>query len=169
MRRVPAEDRIAGPGTSAIMASFTHAGMPSRFTDGSYGVYYAGMDLKTAIAETKYWQEKQMRETNEPPFERTMRVYTASLHTGVGEFVDLSNDIRMHDPDNYTYSQGIAKDLRTLGEYGVYYNSIRNEGGNCIAAFRPKIINPTTQSMHLRYCWDGEKIFDVIEVKSSNA
>src|SRR5579864_9494439 len=39
---VPHEDRISGPGSSIIMAAFTHLSKPTRFSDGSFGVYYAG-------------------------------------------------------------------------------------------------------------------------------
>src|SRR5690349_11222276 len=42
---VPPEDRVSGPGSSVVMAAFTHIGKPSRFTDGSYGVYYASLSL----------------------------------------------------------------------------------------------------------------------------
>src|SRR5687767_8740697 len=45
------EDRVTGPGTTAIMAAFTHIGIPSRFTSGSFGVYYAGLSLETAMEE----------------------------------------------------------------------------------------------------------------------
>ena len=46
---VPKEDRISGPGSSPIMAAFTHIGIPSRFTDGSYGIYYGAKTLKTGL------------------------------------------------------------------------------------------------------------------------
>ncbi len=46
-------DRICGPGSSPVMAAFTHVGLASRFTDGTFGVYYAGESLETAIAETE--------------------------------------------------------------------------------------------------------------------
>lgn len=39
---VPDEDRVSGHGASIVMAPFTHLGRASRFSDGSYGVYYAG-------------------------------------------------------------------------------------------------------------------------------
>src|SRR5207244_2015605 len=49
------EERVFGSGTSNIMAAFTHLPpLGSRFTDGSYGVYYAADSLEAAIAETKY-------------------------------------------------------------------------------------------------------------------
>jgi hypothetical protein len=52
---VAPQDRVAGPGTTPIMAAFTHLNPDgSRFSDGSYGVYYAGQTLDTAIAETRY-------------------------------------------------------------------------------------------------------------------
>src|SRR4029077_16413662 len=42
---VPPEDRVSGPGTSAIMAAFTHLNPEgSRFSDGSFGVFYAAAD-----------------------------------------------------------------------------------------------------------------------------
>src|SRR5881396_3668865 len=46
---VPAEDRVAGRGSSIVMAAFTHIGRESRFSDGSFGVYYAAKTLKTAV------------------------------------------------------------------------------------------------------------------------
>ena len=49
---VPPEDRLQAPGASIVMAAFTHIGRPSRFSDGSYGVYYAARSLETAVRET---------------------------------------------------------------------------------------------------------------------
>ena len=54
---VAPEDRICGHGASVVMAAFTHIGRPSRFTDGSYGVYYASFSTKTAIRETVHHRE----------------------------------------------------------------------------------------------------------------
>jgi len=34
---VAPEDRVTGPGTTAIMAAFTHVGVESRFTKGRFG------------------------------------------------------------------------------------------------------------------------------------
>lgn len=62
---VPPEDRVTGPGTTAIMAAFTHVGVESRFTKGRFGVYYAGLDLDTAIAESKFSRARFMSATNE--------------------------------------------------------------------------------------------------------
>ncbi|MFV0277132.1 MAG: RES family NAD+ phosphorylase, partial [Parahaliea sp.] len=63
---VPEDERVVGPGTSAIMAAFTHIGYPSRFSDGSFGVYYAGLELDTALAESRYSQTRRLTATAEP-------------------------------------------------------------------------------------------------------
>jgi len=61
---VPSGDRVSGPGSSVIMAAFTHLNPAgSRFTDGSFGVFYAAADMETAIAETKYHRERFLRAT----------------------------------------------------------------------------------------------------------
>lgn len=166
LERVSREDWISGPGTSPIMASFTHCGMPSRFTDGTYGVYYAGLDLNTAIAETKYWQEIQLADSSEPPMDRVMRVYTSYTDPETGSFVDLRKDLRVQHLTDYSTSQQVAKTLRDNAEYGIYYSSVRRTDGECIAAFRPPIMKPASQSMHLRYCWNGESINHIEKVTS---
>lgn len=164
---VPEEDRIAGPGTSVIMASFTHAAMQSRFTDGSYGIYYAGLDRQTAIEETRHWQAKQILDSSEPPFVRVMRVYVACVDPHAGAIVDLRADQSAHNPDSYQYPQALGRELREQSEYGVLYQSIRNPGGECLAAFKATLMKPAIQSVHLQYHWNGKEIFHIDEVKDA--
>lgn len=71
---VPPEDRMTGPGTTPIMAAFTHIGAESRFTRGRYGVYYAGLDLETAIAESTFSRARLLSATNEAAQQLTMRL-----------------------------------------------------------------------------------------------
>ena len=77
---VPPDERIAGPGASYVMASFTHLNPGgSRFSDGSFGVYYAASDLDTAIAETVYHFERLARDSNDPPRREDMRVLVGAI------------------------------------------------------------------------------------------
>jgi hypothetical protein len=49
---VPPGDRISGPGTTPVMAAFTHLNPEgSRFSDGTFGVYYGAREMETAVAE----------------------------------------------------------------------------------------------------------------------
>jgi len=162
---VPVEDRVKGPGSSVVMASFTHIYRPSRFSDGSYGVYYAGLTLETAIKETVFYRENFLRATHELAGEITMRVYE-------GTIVKPLHDIRyplfqsLHDPDNYTQSQQFGKKLKEEKSWGVIYHSVRHPGNHCIAAFRPPTISIPQQTSHLKYYWNGKKISAVYDVKS---
>jgi hypothetical protein len=159
---MPSEDRIHGPGASIVMAPFTHLGRPSRFSDGSYGVYYAARTLETAVRETAYHRGRFLASTSEPPCEVDMRAY-------VGRPTKPYLDIRgpkyeaLHDPNNYAAAQAFAKPLREADAWGLVYRSARHEGGECIAAFKPQAVSIPILGAALAYVWDGERIGKVYE------
>jgi hypothetical protein len=156
------EERLSGPGASVVMAAFTHIGTPSRFGDGSYGVYYAARSLETAVRETAFHRARFLAATNEAPGEIDMRAY-------VGKPKESLKDIRgprfkqLHNPDDYTQSQIYGKARREKGEWGLVYRSVRHEGGECIAAFRPKAVTVPLPGPALAYVWDGKQISRVYE------
>lgn len=161
---VPIEDRMSGPGSSIVMAAFTHIGRPSRFTDGSYGVYYAGLSKKTAIKETVFHRERFLLATHEEACEITMRLYE-------GKIIKPLHDIRnptfnsFHDPNDYAPSQLFGQTLRETQSWGLVYNSVRDQNGECIAIFRPPAISDLLQISHLRYIWNGKKITDILDTQ----
>ena len=78
---VPPNQRVSGPGASYVMSSFTHLNPKgSRFSDGSYGVYYAAAQLQTAIAETVHHFEAFARAAHDPPRREDMRVLVGSIN-----------------------------------------------------------------------------------------
>lgn len=165
---VPPEDRVAGPGTTLIMAAFTHLNPEgSRFTDGSFGVFYAGLTLDTAIAETKHHRGKFLAATDEPAQEIDMRVYAVDLAADLHDIRPLvNNHAHLYDPDTYIHAQGLATELRDAGSDGIRYHSVRHQGGECAAAFRPRLLSNCRQERHLCYVWDGAVIKTVYEKKS---
>jgi hypothetical protein len=165
LQLVPPEDRVSGPGTSAIMAAFTHLNPEgSRFTDGAFGVYYAGNTLATAIEETKYRRARFMSATAEEPMELDMRVYTADLAATLHDLRGRKAEFPLvYDPDNYTAGQLLAVTLRQEGSNGIAYDSVRKENGACVAVFRPRLLTNCRQERHLSYVWDGHRISNVYE------
>ena len=165
---VPAEDRVAGPGSSPIMAAFTHLNPAGdRFTDGSYGVFYASLTIETAIAETTHHRTRFLEATEEPAQEIDMRVYAVDLDA------DLHDIRAMRDghpgyyhPTSYAMSQELGRALRDAGSDGVVYRSVRNEAGECAAVFRPRLLSNCRQERHLCYVWDGRVISTIYEKKS---
>ena len=165
IRLVPEHERISGVGTSVIMAAFTHLNpQGSRFSDGTYGVFYAACDLPTAIAETKYHRELFMRATRQSRMELDMRVYLVDL---VGNLHDLRGRKRTHPlvyhEDGYAVGQNLAGRLRTRGSNGIVYDSVRHAGGECAAVFLPRLLSNCRQERHLCYVWDGARIATVYE------
>ncbi len=164
---VPRDERVFGPGASVIMAPFTHldpAG--SRFTDGTFGAFYAAATLATSIAETRYHRELFLRATREPSIELDMRSYladvTASFHdirAGRSQFREV------YDPDSYVHSQALGRRLKLGGSNGIAYDSVRHEGGECVAIYHPRLIQNLRQGIHLRYVWDGSRIAHVYEIR----
>jgi hypothetical protein len=162
---VPREDRVAGPGTSAIMAAFTHLNPDgNRFSDGTYGVYYAGNTLETAIAETRYHREAFMRATAEPKMELDMRVYLADLDAPLHDIRGLRATLpALYAPEDYSASQALGRRLREQRSWGIAYNSVRHAGGECVGVFRPPALRHCRQERHLCYVWDGERISTIYQ------
>jgi hypothetical protein len=160
---VAERDRVCGHGPSVIMAAFTHIGYESRFTKGLYGVYYAGLELETAIKESQYSRSRLILATQEEAQILTMRCYKCTVDA---HLVDLQGDKDVHAPDSYTAAQSKGANLRSGGEYGVLYNSVRKEGGQCIAIFKPKALKPpAVQTAHYQYHWNGEVFTHVLKVE----
>ena len=163
---VPVHERISGPGSSPVMAAFTHIGSQSRFSDGSYGVYYAANRIEVAITEVAFNLTGFYRSTKEPPFRSEHRSYVSSLNA---VFHDIRNGwAEAHDPDSYVSSQALARHLRSIGSNGVVYRSVRYPGGNCVGAFRPKAIGQIKQHKHFYFQWDGERISRYICIGDEN-
>ena len=156
------EDRMNAPGASIVMAAFTHIGRPSRFSDGSYGVYYAARSMETAVRETAFHRARFMAATAQPPGDVDMRAYVGRplqplLDVRAPRFADL------HDPDDYGASQAFARSCRERDAWGLVYRSVRHAGGECIAALRPQAVSIPVPGAALAYVWDGERISKVYE------
>jgi RES domain-containing protein len=164
---VAAEDRVTGPGAGYIMAAFTHvAPVGGRFTDGTYGAYYAARDLATAIDETVHHRERFLRATTEGPIELDMRVLRARLRADLHDVRGMRElDPEIYDLTDYAASQALGRRLRGAGSWGVAYDSVRRKGGECAAVFRPRALSRCQQAQHLGYLWDGERIATVYEKK----
>ena len=163
---VPPDERLFGPGSTCIMAAFTHLNpQGSRFSDGSYGVFYCARTRDTAIAETRHHSALFMHATREPPMRLQMRLYTVQAR---GEATDLreasKRDPRIVDPDDYSHTQAIGRSLRAAGALGIVYPSVRHPGGECLAALRTGIVKNCLHAAYLEYHWNGLGVEAVFEV-----
>lgn len=157
---VPPAERISGPGTTPIMAAFTHLNPEgSRFSDGSYGVYYAADALETAVAEVAHHRARFLARTAEPPIDIDFRCYRVPVRA---KLVDLRGRHAQPDllaADTYAASQSFGRARRIAGEAGIVHASVRRRGGRCVALFTPKAtVPPANQAEHVTLRWNGERI-----------
>ncbi|WP_260928075.1 RES family NAD+ phosphorylase [Novosphingobium sp. 9] len=168
LSQVPPEDRVSGPGSSAIMAAFTHINRQGdRFADGTYGVFYAARSVETAIAETRFHRAAFLAATAEPAQEIDMRVYAVDLAAGLHDIRALEEPQPwLYAKDDYAASQVFARGLRDAGADGIVYRSVRDNTGECAAVFRPRLLTACRQERHLCYVWDGQSIATIYEKRA---
>lgn len=159
---VPPSERIAGPGASWVMGAFAHR-RPSRFTDGTFGVYYCANRRSTAIAETRWHMGRFYAATREAALDVEMRVL-------VGGVEDRFHDLRGRGPwratlapDDYARGQALGRRLFAAKSRGVVYPSVRDPAGQCVGAFTPKAVRVPVVATVLRYHWNGERIDRVFD------
>jgi len=157
---VPSDERIAGPGSSAIMAAFTHLNpLGSRFSAGHYGVYYAARTLLTAVREVSHHQGRFLAATREGPISVDMRCYRAALRQPLHDLRGAQQRLaEVYAADHYGASQAFGAALRAAGSWGVVYDSVRDPGGECVGIFRPKALGPAVQGEHVSLQWNGTTI-----------
>ena len=159
---VPIDRRVGGNGASYLMAPFTHVSLdrPSRFTDGSYGVLYAGNVFETALFETIHHHARFMARTAEAPgWTSQFREIVLSIHADLHDLrsEDTSDHLAL-DPDSHVAGQALAVSLKTSGSDGIVYPSVRHPGGQCVGLFYPDGASNPVQGRHLDYHWDGARV-----------
>jgi hypothetical protein len=156
---VPAGRRVAGTGATWVMAPFTHVNPKcSRFSNGTFGVYYTARDLITAIRETAYHFEKFALDSNDPPRREVMRVLLGKVANAFDGLDSVPHSKELLDPNSYAASQPFGAERRKVGSNGISYPSVRHAGGRCLAAFWPNVVSIPIQERHLQYDWDGKRV-----------
>jgi hypothetical protein len=165
---VPPDRRVSGPGASYLMAPFTHVSpdRPSRFSDGRFGVLYAGDTFEAALFETIHHHARFMARTKERPgwtsqFREIVMQIEANLHD-----LRRGDHAAALDPESYSESQALGAQLRSEGSDGLVYPSVRRSGGECVGLFYPDGAAQPLQRRHLDYHWDGARVDLYREVES---
>lgn len=158
LAKVPVARRVTGPGASWVMAPFVHCSplRPGRFTDGTFGLYYAGDSTEVAIAETIHHHARMMLATAEPPG------WTSQFRELIGsvdaDLDDVTGRADLLNPTDYGASRIFGAERRGAGSNGITWPSVRYAGGNCIAVFWPDVVPIPTQGAHFAYHWNGTAV-----------
>lgn len=157
---LPRSEWVFGPGAGHIMGPFVYR-TPTRFSNGSFGIFYAGLEEITAIKEVAFHRANFMAATNEAPMTLEQLILKARV---TGELADIRGEVATHPEwyspsvDDYAEPQALGMSLWMKGGDGLAYASVRNPGGSCVGLFRPKAVTSCRASRPLHYRWDGKKI-----------
>jgi hypothetical protein len=159
----PAEllNETYGYGWSFINAAFCYARPPgNRFNGEDRGAWYCAFG-KSAKATAQ----------SEVVYHRTRALLEAGVFEDIGVYRELIagltstfHDVRQQagapylDADTataYPAGQALAAAIVAQGGNGVIYPSVRHAGGECIAVFRPAVIQNVRQGDRITFQWKG--------------
>ena len=108
-----------------------------------------------------------MRATHEPSIDVDKRIYTATIDGTFDDIRARSMRSKLYSAalDDYGYAQRYAHKLYARNRVdGIVYNSVRSAGGQCVAAFRPRIISNAVVRKYIQFRWDGRRIAGVVDL-----
>jgi len=153
------------PHARFINASFAYAKPrePGRFNPAERGAWYAALDVATCLAEVGFHLTKALVDAGD--FDAVVE-YGEMIASMSGVFIDLRTDpghpALAPDPEaGYPAGNALAARARAEGHNGIIYPSVRHEGGTCIAALWPNVVQSVVQGAMYRLTWTGSPHFTV--------
>lgn len=163
---ISADELVHGvPHARFINASFAYAKprQPNRFNPANRGAWYAALDVATCIAEVGHHLTQALADAGD--YDAIVE-YSEMIASMSGVFIDLRalTDHPALDPDKvkgYPLGNALAERSRAEGHNGIIYPSVRHEGGTCIAALWPNVVQSVVQGAVYRMTWSGSPEFVV--------
>lgn len=146
---------------NAIGWPFTHW-QTSRFSDGSYGVWYGADSVETTVYESVYrWYHGLLCDAG---FERESvvaerKVYMVACKAALLDFRQATSAYSelMH-PTDYDFAQLVGARIHREGHPGLLIQSVRRPYGESVAVFNPAVLSNPRFSCQLTYRLDGGKV-----------
>lgn len=152
--RVPPAERVTGAGASWIMAPFSRPNR-SRFSDGTYGIYYCAERERTAIREVSHHRQRFLRATREPSQTLVQRTVAAALR-GTG-FDVLDRPWPWLRAEDYGVCQRFGAHARGKVD-AIRYESVRDPGAVAFAVLAPRALAAARHLHYVELNWDGARI-----------
>ncbi len=134
----------------------------SRYSDGSFGLWYGCGSVETTVYETVYhWYRGFLTDAGfetEPVIgERKLYWVTCNavlldFRPVVHEYTDLTNKT------DYTYPQSIGARIHREGHPGLLTCSVRHEGGENFVVFSPSVLSNPRHYCYLIYRLEAHRI-----------
>jgi len=161
-------DSYVGPHLDFALAPFAYLNA-SRFSAGSFGVFYAAHDFETAVAEAAHHMTPRYRDGDSTPMTTRKqyldaRVVSAQIADVRRAFVP-NVDVRLYDAQDWSAGQSFGKRIHETHD-GIVSDSVRRAGGTCIGAFVPRVISAIRIQRVVEFVWDGTRFTAYKETRS---
>jgi len=157
-RIVAPEDDYVGDHRDYVLAPFAYRSA-TRFSDGSYGVFYAAEAFETALLEVATWLTRVYLDGSAPA--QQTRKQHLTLRIVADPLADVRRrsvpdvDVAIYDANDYSAARSLGARLREQLP-GVTYDSVRHPDGTCVGAFLPRIISDVRLESILELVWNGK-------------
>lgn len=152
------EPRIYDPIVEAIAWPFEHP-CRSRFSTGSFGVWYGADDLLTSVHETvHHFQVDTLASEAATREQEIVQERRAHLVACTAALVDLrphlEHEPELQDPNDYNACQTLGARLYHASLPGILTRSVRHPQGEVIGVFRQDALNNVRTVCYLTYRLD---------------
>lgn len=139
---------------NAITYPFKHW-MRSRFSDGSFGVWYGADSLETSIYESAHhWYKGLLSDAgfNRPGAYVERKAYWVRCDAALINLKEkvLSHPQLMH-PNDYSYTQTVGARLHHEGHPGLLTRSARNLSGDTFAILKSQVLSAPRHAAYYSY------------------
>lgn len=146
---------------NAITWPFQHR-QSSRFSDGSFGVWYGAESVETTVFETAYhWYHGLLSDAG---FEHEAvvaerKVYLVSCAAALLDFRQATSEhpALLH-PSDHAFCQSVGARIHREGHPGLVIRSVRRPAGESFAIFNPRVLSNPRHHCQLSYRLDGGQL-----------
>jgi hypothetical protein len=146
---------------SAIIWPFKHW-QASRFSDGTYGVWYGSDSIETTVYESAYhWYRGLLSDAG---FDRMTviaerKVYSVACNAALLDFRKAADDHPdLLHPSNYAFCQSVGARIHREGHPGLLTQSVRRPSGENMAIFNADVLSNPRQNCELTYRLENDQI-----------
>ena len=146
---------------NAILWPFKHW-QASRFSDGSFGVWYGSDSVETTVFESAYhWYRGLLCDAG---FERETviaerKVYRVACSAALLDFRKATAEhTDLLHPTDYAFPQAVGARIHREGHPGLLIQSVRRREGENVAIFNPGMLSNPRHHCQLTYRLEGARI-----------
>ena len=134
----------------------------SRFSDGSYGVWYGSESVETTVYESAYhWYQGLLSNAG---YDREVviaerKVYMVACGAALLDFRGLAGQHpELLHPSDYAFCQSVGARIHREGHPGLLTQSVRRPAGENIVIFNPDVLSKPRHNCQLTYRLEGTRI-----------